>query len=184
MLQKIRMVIAVILFIAVGDKVFGNKPTITYPIIICHDTIVNFNSQLPDLWFAFSITPNYSGNVIKCDLPVINTYAIIIWGTFSSLPSITTLNIGNSCFQNNTANYSTTISFPLNPCLNTGGYVVFHITPNSYAGNVTIHNLISPNPCNPAPVELPCINCLPSFAPEPGKQYLVSTWVRESTFSP
>jgi hypothetical protein len=50
------------------------------------------------------------------------------------------------------------------------------------AAEVTLYERTSTElSCNYLPPELPCKDCIGSFAPEPGKKYLVSAWVKEES---
>lgn len=158
-----------------------------YPLEFCSDTTLAYNYENEDgciyspleVWYFFYTANPLTDFHIMCS-DGMNEYTI--WG-----PYVTPLSNPCEVFTNNppiefTNSSSSTVYAVSSDVGGTlpAGYYYVRIKPVECSSNITFDDTKSDFECD----EGGCENCIGSFAPEPGKKYLLSAWVKEHDASP
>lgn len=127
------------------------------------------------LWYKFQVGPSGIPGIQMCSPDGITAYAL--WGPFNAFGN-------NSCMViNSNPPLSDTVLVNAN-CHNTNtdfgtlpeGFYYLAIRPTSCVSSVTLTPTEGELVCEN---DIPCENCIGSFAPQEGVQYLISAWVKD-----
>ena len=153
-----------------------------YPQFVCRDTSFNYSCAQAGacnctLYFWFHVATPLNDLTVTSG-GTITQYTL--YGSYAQPQSFCTVQAtpGSPVVASQTVNASTVV-------LNNGtnlpvGYYYLKFTTSTCASSMSFvaHGGVLECPT------LPCENCIGSFAPEPGKKYLISLWVREENATP
>lgn len=117
--------------------------------------------------------------VKSTDEPVMDGWAIVLTNTATNVSYSATTDITGAYYF-----YVPAGSYTVSE-VGQSGWVQTYPSQGTYTLTVTGGNVYSSNDFgNHFDPDLPCENCIGSFAPEPGKTYIISAWVKEDNAPP
>lgn len=152
---------------------------------ICNDTSFSYNYEEGDdclfsplyLWFHFQVPDTMTSVIVTSPG---NMLGYTLWGPIDSLGASCDV-AGDTSSPVLNSSVSTMGSYTLNNgSILPPGYYYLRVSMADCSSSISFET----NGGNLECMQIPCENCIGSFAPEPGKKYLISVWVQEKNAPP